>query len=465
MNAQFGSLSAVETSEFSRWAGFVAGSGKQSRRRTIYGLLAVADIVAIAMGFALASLLHFDKPIGWQSTRLTILVIPIFLTLAVSGGAYGINALLDCARGAMRAIVAFAAAMALILFVLDQLDLLHVFNGWLLALSIGVSVPAIVAARSIMDRVARKMLGDQPLSELVILDGSSSHQNNRGIVLHANDVGIAADISDPHMLDRVGTLLKHVDRVSIACSPERQHDWTLILKGAAIDGEVFSGERPVAEPLLRAIDPGDMPAAAPPTHLDFVAKRVLDLVMVGAALMLLAPLLIFVAIAIKLDSPGPVFFVQQRVGRRNRLFRMYKFRSMRTEACDSDGHMSARRDDDRITRVGRFLRATSIDELPQLLNVLMGSMSIVGPRPHALGSTASEKLFWDIDRRYWLRHTYPPGLTGLAQVRGYRGATPHARDLENRLASDLEYVRNWSPWLDIKIILKTFGVLVHPNAF
>src|SRR3546814_3883702 len=106
-----------------------------------------------------------------------------------------------------------------------------------------------------------------------------------------------------------------------------------------------------------------------------------------------------------------------------------------------------------------------MDELPQLFNVLLGSMSLVGPRPHALGSTASEKLFWDIDRRYWLRHACAPGLTGLAQVRGYRGATYHSRHLENRLASDLEYMRNCSLWLDAMILLRTFGVVVHRNAF
>ncbi|MCJ8157691.1 sugar transferase [Sphingomonas sp. LaA6.9] len=177
------------------------------------------------------------------------------------------------------------------------------------------------------------------------------------------------------------------------------------------------------------------------------------------------PLLILVAIAIKLESPGAVLFVQQRLGHGNRLFRMYKFRSMSAERTDAIGATSASRDDDRVTRVGRFIRATSIDELPQLFNVLIGNMSLVGPRPHALGSTASSKLFWDIDRNYWLRHACMPGLTGLAQVRGFRGATHHARDLEIRLAADLEYVRDWSLWLDIAILFRTFGVVVHKNAF
>src|SRR3546814_9616762 len=111
------------------------------------------------------------------------------------------------------------------------------------------------------------------------------------------------------------------------------------------------------------------------------------------------------------------------MGRGNRIFRILKFRSMRVEATDANGARSASRDDDRITRVGKFIRATSIDELPQLINVLSGEMSLVGPRPHALGSTAGNELFWRVDRPYWHRHALKTGITGLAQIRGFRRAT------------------------------------------
>ena len=135
------------------------------------------------------------------------------------------------------------------------------------------------------------------------------------------------------------------------------------------------------------------------------------------------------------------------------------------DCCDGNGDRSTGRDDDRITRVGRIIRMTSIDELPQLLNVLMGDMSIVGPRPHALGSRAEDKLFWEIDERYWHRHAAKPGLTGLAQIRGFRGATVHEYDLVNRLQADLEYLDHWTIWKDLKIILQTFRVLLHRNAY
>jgi lipopolysaccharide/colanic/teichoic acid biosynthesis glycosyltransferase len=194
-------------------------------------------------------------------------------------------------------------------------------------------------------------------------------------------------------------------------------------------------------------------------------KRLMDLAIAGAAVIIAAPLLMIVALAIKLDSPGPVLFAQVRLGRGNKRFKILKFRSMKVERLDPDGNRSASPDDDRITRVGRIIRKTSIDELPQLFNVLKGDMSIVGPRPHALGSLAGDKLFWEVSQRYWLRHTLKPGITGLAQIRGFRGATHEQSDLENRLQADLEYIDGWRLWRDIAIIFNTLKVIVHPKAF
>jgi len=138
---------------------------------------------------------------------------------------------------------------------------------------------------------------------------------------------------------------------------------------------------------------------------------------------------------------------------------------MRTEASDHRAATLTRRDDDRVTPVGAFLRRTSIDELPQLLNVLRGDMSIVGPRPHAAAAKAGDSLYWEVDARYWARHCIKPGMTGLAQVRGHRGSTDHHQDLIDRLQSDLEYVSDWSIWRDLRIIVATLGVLVHPKAY
>ncbi|KAJ8138581.1 hypothetical protein OY671_008206, partial [Metschnikowia pulcherrima] len=172
-----------------------------------------------------------------------------------------------------------------------------------------------------------------------------------------------------------------------------------------------------------------------------------------------------VASAIYLQDRGPVFFVQTRVGRSNRSFHISKFRSMHVASSDAKGTLSASRNDNRVTPFGRFIRATSIDEMPQLINVSKGDMSIVGPRPHASGSRAENSSFWHIDERYWHRHAIKPGLTGSTQVRGYRGATERKADLVNRLQSDLEYSHNWTLWRDISISIRTVSVVLHQNAY
>jgi len=194
-------------------------------------------------------------------------------------------------------------------------------------------------------------------------------------------------------------------------------------------------------------------------------KRAMDVGLSAAALLVLSPIMLAVALAIVIEDGGPVLFVQRRMGRGNRFFMLLKFRSMAVARGDRDGQVSTRREDDRITRVGRFIRRTSIDELPQLINVLRGEMSLVGPRPHAIGSQAGDKSFWEIDMRYWQRHCLKPGISGLAQVRGYRGATDKEQDLVNRLQSDLEYLEGWTIWRDLKIIVLTLRVLVHDRAY
>jgi lipopolysaccharide/colanic/teichoic acid biosynthesis glycosyltransferase len=270
------------------------------------------------------------------------------------------------------------------------------------------------------------------------------------------------------MLDRIGRLLAPADRVIIACPAELRRKWAMVLKGANIDAEIISPELGEIGPLGTGHfgDHTTVVVAAGPLDLrQRSLKRGLDLILATMAIILLSPLLLAVAIVIKLDSPGTILFVQTRVGRGNRLFGIYKFRSMRSEALDARGHRSTGRDDERITRVGRIIRATSIDELPQLFNILRGEMSFVGPRPHALGSLAGDQLFWEVDERYWHRHACKPGLTGLAQIRGFRGATLLQSDLVNRLQSDLEYVTGWTVLRDISILVATLRVVVHRNAY
>jgi lipopolysaccharide/colanic/teichoic acid biosynthesis glycosyltransferase len=188
----------------------------------------------------------------------------------------------------------------------------------------------------------------------------------------------------------------------------------------------------------------------------------------AAVLMLLsaAPLMLLLALAVKLDSPGPALFVQPRYGRMSRRFGMLKFRTMRVDACDVTGGNQTERKDPRITRVGWFLRRTSLDELPQLLNVIRGDMALVGPRAHPCGMRVNGRLCEEIVPNYMQRHLVRPGITGLAQVSGSRGPVETEAQLRERLALDLTYIARWTPWLDATIVFRTIGAcLRRTNAY
>jgi len=185
------------------------------------------------------------------------------------------------------------------------------------------------------------------------------------------------------------------------------------------------------------------------------AKRVLDVSAAAFGLLLLGPLLILVALAVSLESRGPVIFSQMREGRDGLLFKALKFRTMRTDSCDDTGVRQTVTGDSRVTRVGKFLRRTSIDELPQLFNVLRGDMSLVGPRPHVSRMLAGGVSYRDLVPYYDLRLKVSPGLTGWAQANGFRGPTTDGRNARMRIDHDMAYIQNFSIWLDIKIIFLT----------
>jgi putative colanic acid biosysnthesis UDP-glucose lipid carrier transferase len=200
----------------------------------------------------------------------------------------------------------------------------------------------------------------------------------------------------------------------------------------------------------------------PLTGMRLFLKRAEDLLLASMALMLSAPLLLLVALAIKLDSAGPVFFRQQRMGWNGEIFRIWKFRSMVVHQNTGEGVKQAEKNDPRVTRVGRFIRRTSLDELPQLFNVLAGEMSLVGPRPHAV---QHDEEYSSRITDYFARRNIKPGITGLAQVRGFRGETKDLEQMIQRVESDIEYINNWSLWLDFVILLRTLSALVGKQAY
>jgi lipopolysaccharide/colanic/teichoic acid biosynthesis glycosyltransferase len=388
--------------------------------------------------------------------------------VAANAGLFSADMLTNRRRSvivAMRTIVLASASVILLAFFLKAGEEISRME---LAISGGLGSTLIGINRLLFHRWTKSRFGGDLRSEVLILDDCEMAIPPGVHLLDAKVLGVRCDLADPLMMDRIGQLLAPADRVIVACPSARRRNWAMVLKGANIQGEIVSPELTDVGPLGTGWfgrDPTIIVASGSLILRQRVLKRAFDLTLAIIAVTLLAPVLLLVAIAIRLDGPGPILFVQDRVGRGNRLFGIYKFRSMRSEICDSSGEQSTVRNDERVTRVGRLIRATSVDELPQIFNILKGEMSFVGPRPHALGSLAGDLLFWEVDERYWHRHTCKPGLTGLAQVRGFRGATHHRSDLSNRLQADLEYVSGWTIFRDISIIVGTLRVVVHRNAY
>lgn len=199
---------------------------------------------------------------------------------------------------------------------------------------------------------------------------------------------------------------------------------------------------------------------------DYIAKEVEDKILGLLILIMIVPIIMVIAVLIKLDSPGPVFFRQNRYGFNNQLIKMLKFRTMYVEKQDDNASQLTTKNDPRVTKLGRFLRRTSLDELPQFINVLTGEMSIVGPRPHATEAKAAGKLYEHVVYQYAARHKVKPGITGWAQVNGWRGDTDTEEKIQKRVEHDIEYINNWSLGLDLKIIFKTVAVVLSgQNAY
>jgi len=198
-----------------------------------------------------------------------------------------------------------------------------------------------------------------------------------------------------------------------------------------------------------------VPARTLSGNLYAVAKRAIDVIASVSAIVTLAPMLLMIALAIKITSPGPALFRQLRAGRGDSAFQLFKFRTMRDDACDQSGVAQTRPDDERVTPIGRWLRRSSLDELPQLFNILLGDMSVVGPRPHVAGQLADGKPYAELVAYYELRRAVRPGLTGWAQANGLRGPTDDPDKARARIEHDMAYIQNASVMLDLRIILLT----------
>ncbi len=420
---------------------------------------ALAAPIAVATVTALAVLKLLDA-YAFQRPRAVHLHLGLAVIAALAGGliVWGLSAILGAAgQGSAQAGLAGAWTVAAGL-ALGATHLVYagLAERWRQG---GLLTPAIVIVGATRDAEAliQRAVGTRDLAVLGVFDDRADRAPEA-----VAGVPVLGD-SDALLTHR---LAAHVDRIVIAVPASAQARLReLVGKLSGLPTEVTLLLDPrIASDLESAYRRLAVPAFAPLTPPDparrAFAKRLQDLGIAGVALVLLSPLLAAVALAVRLDSPGPIFFRQRRHGFNQEEFLVWKFRSMRQEATDATASRQVTAGDDRVTRVGRIIRATSLDELPQLFNVLSGEMSLVGPRPHAVGmktgDTESARLVADYARRHRLK----PGLTGWAAIHGSRGPLHSAGEVQRRIKLDIEYIERQSFWLDLKIMALTLPVLL-----
>jgi putative colanic acid biosynthesis UDP-glucose lipid carrier transferase len=391
---------------------------------------------------------------------------------------------LDLRKSHSRLLVQWAAVVAVLLLAGFAFKVTDLFSRKVFLTWFAVTPLALSAARALRERARRW--------------ASHGAAAPRHIIIGVNDVGVELSRRLPpagflgyfdfRSADRISQLLdreKLVGHCKDVATYVRQHGVKVVyialpLANVPRIGELINTLRDTTASVYfvpdafafdliqgRIVEINGMPALSvceTPLHgMEAVFKRSMDIVLAGLGLVLLSPFLLLIAAAVRLTSRGPALFRQRRYGLDGEEILVYKFRSMRV--CE-DGPVvtQAHKGDPRITPIGAFLRRTSLDELPQLINVLQGKMSLVGPRPHAVAHNEQYRKLID---GYMIRHKVRPGITGLAQVNGLRGETRTLEKMCERVRYDLEYLRNWSPWLDIRILFKTIGVVIRDrnNAY
>lgn len=444
-----------------------SNAAKRDKRTVLYLVSLLLDQLALLGGYFGALSLRDDQWLSADGRPIILIALPVFIMLEIAREAQSA----ECLQNRLTAIIRSLGALAGTAFVTICLGFLSDSDNISrlgVAVTFGLAALLVIIAKMLLDVLRKTMIGDHVLATLLLKDGLDAAPDPSAGEVDVGALGLWPDPERPDMIDRLSRLISPYDRVVVACRYDHRAAWATFLKGHDVGGEILL-DRDLLHGAVAIGGYGRFDtlvlSRGPLSLMSRLQKRTLDLVVAILCLVFLSPLLAVTAIAIKIDTPGPVFFRQVRVGQGNRQFRIFKFRSMRLEAADEAGNRSASREDDRITRVGRIIRKTSIDELPQLLNVLSGEMSVVGPRPHALGSMAGDDLFWHASRQYWLRHALKPGITGLAQIRGYRGATHRREDLEHRVRCDLEYLSSWSLLNDVIIMARTVRVVMHKNAY
>jgi putative colanic acid biosynthesis UDP-glucose lipid carrier transferase len=457
--------------------------GVLSKFETYVSVFAVAEAASVILAALVAKLVYIDMFFDYGPSAgpylipAFLLALTLYLTLK-QAGLYDASALVEPVVGYGKLWGALAMSFLVVLGMLYIVKEAEIYSrGWFLTW-FALSAVALVVVRLAVMRRVRRLVAEGHLRQRVALFGTLEFITAMKTQIEAASPLMAVDglflakpatfrsddiLPDGGLNDLKQALARReYDTVVIGLPPtETKHIQAAVGGLASYSTELMLctelDQYPVAINGSRNFGTlrANIVNLVPHSERNWLTKTILDYTVASVGLVLLAPLFALVAAAIKLESPGPVFFRQRRYGQNNRVFRIYKFRTMAV-AEDGAEVKQAERNDPRVTGVGRLLRRTSFDELPQLLNVLAGDMSIVGPRPHAL---AHDQLFEQQLDLFSRRRRVRPGLTGWAQVHGFRGETKTTEDIKSRMQHDLYYIENWSIWFDIEIVTRTVFVL------
>ena len=462
------------------------------------GLVAMADSV-IVIGVAAATYVAYLEYIVADRSAsppnyaaVTVLAAVILLQRLVSRRAYVVSELRNTQQQIKRAIGAWSLTIVLLVvagFLLKFSD--SVSRVWLVSWYAGTALGLAASRCAIGGILTRWGQNGQFFRSAVVVGAGTLGRRFVESSIEAPSLGlrviglfddrtsrVPAHIRGVPLLGTIADLPEfarrcRIDQVIIALplsADRRIHSILARLRALDVDVSVLGDAIGFTIPNSSVSYPAGIPAfdlmRRPISGWPSVAKRALDVGVSLLALLILSPLLAAIAVAIKLDSPGSVLFRQKRLGFNGKTFDIYKFRSMRSDASDADAAVLVTRGDSRVTRLGKILRRTSLDELPQLWNVLKGDMSLVGPRPHALKAKAADRLYDEVVAEYAERHRVKPGITGWAQVRGWRGETDTIEKIRNRVEHDLYYIENWSLAFDLRILVMTvFCGFFSRNAY
>ncbi len=462
----------------------------------IRGAVRACDIALICLVGLAVALFYVEEPLILENTYyMAAIVMTAVVTVAGFDmlGLYSQASFNSFIRQMPRLLLAWTAAFALLLAAVFFFKVGHDFSRVWFASWYVVGAVVLTAERLIVAGLVRRWTHQGRLFRRAAVYGSGAISEK---MLNELEADVDADIRITGIFDdrgedraaRVVAGYPHLGDLSQLVSFARNSRLDLVIVALPITAE----KRVLEVTRALAVLPAEVKLPARATELRFtpgtysrvgnvamidllekpiadwgsVSKWLFDKIVGSLALLLLAPLMLAVAAAIKLDSRGPVLFRQKRYGFNNELIEVFKFRSMYVDRCDANASKLVTKDDPRVTRVGRFIRKTSIDELPQLFNVILGNLSLVGPRPHALEAKAAGNLYDKVVDGYFARHKVKPGITGWAQINGWRGETDTPEKIMKRVECDIYYIENWSLLLDAYILLKTpFALFKSENAY